>query len=143
MVVECSIVKDYYSILNEGKIVELPVAIDLSSDVQSVYDLFNQGDAIIAYFRKNNQNSLISAFNDNKQTFSYLTATCALELFDIVFITNDVVDLKKTCIYLDKEKGEDSYIDYNLYGDFTKFISDGLSINELDNNLKQLSLLVN
>lgn len=140
VVLEGIVADDYYCKLTKGTVVNIPVYLNKTDDsyldVDSVIELFSQGDTIFVYFCVTNDNELFLYPQNDKVQFSCLTSVVSFNFFDIILCTNGRTDLNKICTFLNSQSL--SYVPFNLYGEYTNYIDDQMDIETMANNLTKL-----
>ncbi len=141
IVIECLVEDDFYGKLSAGTTVFIPVILNKGKnaylDEIATKNLFSEGDIIFAYFWEANESELISCQSNDKLSFSYLASSCGLFPFDIILISDNKVDLNLICTFLDNQ--EVSYLSYKSFYGFTDYIDNGMTVDELSENLKYLA----
>lgn len=141
IVIECLVEEDFYGKLSAGTTVFIPVSLNKGKnaylDETATRNLFSEGDTIFAYFWEANESELISCQSNEEFSFSYLASSCGLFPFDIILISDNKVDLNRLCTFLDNQ--EVSYLSYKSFYGFTDYIDNGMTADELSENLKYLA----
>ncbi|MCH5159150.1 MAG: hypothetical protein J1F33_08145 [Clostridiales bacterium] len=140
LILEGVVEEDYYCKLEKDTVVDIPILLNKKSDTyfdeNVVADLFFQSKTLFVYFREADDNELQVYPEGEKVQFDYLTSRVVLDFSDMILCANGKTDLKMMSDFLDSQDA--SYVPFNLYGDYTRYIDDLMDINTVSNNLKTL-----
>lgn len=159
LVMECVIEEDFYGAKKSGTKIYVPIILssttfiynhDVGSNAIDYYEESNAKtfyeksemiewltgyDYILAYVRTQESKQLIRKgdLTNEKLTFCDIAHNCMAKYDSIIPIKDNKIDLENR--YYDKESG----YTYDSHGDYTEYLTDGMSMNTVSENLRRLA----
>lgn len=159
LVMECVIEEDFYGVQESGTTIYMPIILSSTSityyydDVSKPTDRyeestseayyekselaewFNEYDFILAYFRTQESQQLKRKDDPDKEkiTFYNITNHCMPKFDSIIPVKDNKVDLENR--YYEKDSG----YTYEIYTDYTDYITDGMSLDVVSENIRRLA----
>ncbi len=91
----------------------------------------------MAYIRYLGDEEFYSLSTDGEYVLSNTIQSCPLDFYFIIPVNNDTVDLKSLYSWL--EVRMENFYSYSLMYDYTKYINDGMTLEEVSKNLRDLA----
>lgn len=144
ILLECSVEKDFYDKIENGSTVFLPISLNITKnsyyEQQAISDFFEELDHIVVYFIKEQRyNGMIDIDTNEIITFPYISSPIGLALLDVIPIYNNQVRFSKLSSLLDAYHV--SLLQYEHLEKYTDYIDEGMTIEEILQNLTNLANL--
>lgn len=144
ILLECSVEKDFYDKIKNGSTVFLPISLNITKnsyyEQQAISDFFEELDHIVVYFIKEQRyNGMIDIDTNEIITFPYISSPIGLALLDVIPIYNNQVRFSKLSSLLDAYHV--SLLQYEHLEKYTDYIDEGMTIEEISQNLTNLAKL--
>lgn len=144
ILLECSVEKDFYDKIGNGSTVFLPISLNITKnsyyEQQVISDFFEELDHIVVYFIKEQRyNGMIDTDTNEIITFPYISSPIGLALLDVIPIYNNQVRFSKLSSLLNAYHV--SLLQYEHLEEYTNYIDEGMTIEEISQNLTNLANL--
>ena len=134
ILVECTVLQDYYNVFNSGVTVTIPVYVGYGKSINDNIEFVNQCDYLYAH-TQNNYNYFSSIETRERVEAPNLISVGALAYYSIIPIVDGKVDLAMLDNYLTTYP---SYLHYTDIRDFEKLIYDGMSDEDLSQSILEI-----
>lgn len=139
IIVECVIEEDFYKVRESGSAISIPISLKSLSDeyyeAAEVKQWFMEYEYLLVYFGEGNGRELRNVDTGEIYSCEKISSVCSLRYVDILPIKDNKVDLENR--YYEKELG----YAYKYHKDYTEYISDGMSLDAVSENIRKLAKL--
>lgn len=160
LVIECVIEEDFYGVREHGMTIYMPLVLSSTSityhydeedpksdtyyeesksetyyEKSELIEWLTEYDYLLAYFKTWESKQLNRKDDPAKEkiTFYNMTDNCTTKYDSIIPVKDNKIDLENR--YYNKASG----YTYDLHGDYTKFLTDGMSLDTASENLRKLA----
>ena len=140
IMLECLIEEDFYGKLESGTIIYLPVALNKPADSYYDYSIikewFESNEYILSYFCAADERFELKDLNtDKKYEWTDRFYACGLDSLSIIPIRNNKVDLSALYSLTDGVGHS-----HDLHSEYVNYIDNGMTLEDVSENLKKLAI---
>ena len=159
LVIECVIEEDFYGVRESGTTIYMPIVLHSTSityhyddepksdtyyeesksttyyEKSELVEWLKEYDYLLSFFRTQGSRQLKRKDDPAKEKFTFynMTGNCKPEYDFIIPVKDNKINLENR--YYKKESG----YTYDRHGDYTKFLTDGMSLDTASENLRKLA----
>ena len=139
LVCECIVEEDFHGHSEAGSIVYIPITWSYLDpyDISKLKELFVPGETVFSYIAFQCDLELYSVETNELYYFTPRADYCNLPLFQLIPFIDNKLALNSLCAVLDQR--EVGYMSYTEYRDYTKYLDDGMELEEVKENLRSLA----